>query len=604
MTDYRREYLALHGGGMDSRPLILERGTVTADCPRAMQPTGVRMPLKPHQLADLHRMREIESESRTMSNGDRVVSRIGFLADKVGSGKTITMLARIASQVNVCNESQEQCFGRQNLVFQFHTPKFEYIPVNVIVVPHTLVKQWVDSLAWTTLTYHVVSKASHLRDLVEEYASVDVLLVSHSFYKNVQTQFCGYTVDRVVFDEADTINIPRCPAFTARFTWMISASVNNLLYPQGRYHEDRLSGHRVYIDGVTRQGYIRESLESLRTFPFLSALYVRCADAFVDASFQLPHPIERVVVCQTPSYMRVVHGMIPRSAMESLNAGDTQSAVQILRSAGVHVEDGESIVSALTLSLETRLQNLRTMREATSRLRLSEEDMAHRLRRHDDDIQNVQGRIDEITAMIRSVQEGDEAGGHECPICMDTYHAPVAALTCCQHVYCYRCIIRCVRCPMCKVAITSDLLAVVDPSGEAGTSSSMAVDGPPTKLDALIQIVRDKPNGKFLVFSNYDRNFGDLIAAFQRAGVPNVRQICSNGATVNKTLESFRTGSTNVLLLKSSHFGSGLDLQVTSDVVFFHSMGSEMQMQVIGRAQRPGRSGALCVTYLKHSGED
>ena len=41
----------------------------------------------------------------------------------------------------------------------------------------------------------------------------------------------------------------------------------------------------------------------------------------------------------------------------------------------------------------------------------------------------------------------------------------------------------------------------------------------------------------------------------------------------------------------------------TTDVVFIHKMNSDMEKQIIGRAQRPGRKGVLEIHRLKHPNE-
>ena len=51
------------------------------------------------------------------------------------------------------------------------------------------------------------------------------------------------------------------------------------------------------------------------------------------------------------------------------------------------------------------------------------------------------------------------------------------------------------------------------------------------------------------------------------------------------------------------NFGSGLNLQMTTDIIIYHKLTKSMEEQVIGRAQRIGRIDSLKVTYLQFDRE-
>ena len=55
--------------------------------------------------------------------------------------------------------------------------------------------------------------------------------------------------------------------------------------------------------------------------------------------------------------------------------------------------------------------------------------------------------------------------------------------------------------------------------------------------------------------------------------------------------------------MNAQHYGSGLNLQMATDIVIYHEMVKELETQVIGRAQRLGRSEPLLVHYLLHENE-
>ncbi len=57
-------------------------------------------------------------------------------------------------------------------------------------------------------------------------------------------------------------------------------------------------------------------------------------------------------------------------------------------------------------------------------------------------------------------------------------------------------------------------------------------------------------------------------------------------------------------MLNAQFFGAGMNLQMTTDLVIYHRFSNDMEEQIIGRAQRHGRKGALNVYYLLHDNEN
>jgi hypothetical protein len=124
-----------------------------------------------------------------------------------------------------------------------------------------------------------------------------------------------------------------------------------------------------------------------------------------------------------------------------------------------------------------------------------------------------------------------------------------------------------------------------------------------TKIDALIKLLKDKPKGRFLLFSNYDQTFENLKQRMTEEGIKFSRVIGS-GSVVNKTIQRFTDGEIRVLMLNAINYGSGLNLQMATDIVIYHQLSLELETQVIGRAQRLGRDTELNVYYLLHEHEE
>jgi hypothetical protein len=58
-----------------------------------------------------------------------------------------------------------------------------------------------------------------------------------------------------------------------------------------------------------------------------------------------------------------------------------------------------------------------------------------------------------------------------------------------------------------------------------------------------------------------------------------------------------------VLGLNALNYGSGINLQMATDIIIYHELNIELETQVIGRAQRLGRTSSLNVYYLLNDNE-
>ena len=58
-----------------------------------------------------------------------------------------------------------------------------------------------------------------------------------------------------------------------------------------------------------------------------------------------------------------------------------------------------------------------------------------------------------------------------------------------------------------------------------------------------------------------------------------------------------------IVLLNAKYFGAGLNVQCTDEIIIFHRMSTDLEAQVIGRAQRIGRTTPLIINYLCYTNE-
>ena len=125
---------------------------LNADSDKAIQPDKIMTKMKPHQLTMLQACKTLEQTSEENNYGSldndtiRFNTRMGVICDLVGSGKTLSILSLIADKPKIITTQKKISNGCQNLInYQYQLDKkndVKTIPINIIVVPHTIVLQW------------------------------------------------------------------------------------------------------------------------------------------------------------------------------------------------------------------------------------------------------------------------------------------------------------------------------------------------------------------------------------------------------------------------------------------------------------------------------
>jgi SNF2 family DNA or RNA helicase len=125
---------------------------------------------------------------------------------------------------------------------------------------------------------------------------------------------------------------------------------------------------------------------------------------------------------------------------------------------------------------------------------------------------------------------------------------------------------------------------------------------PPLKKDALLKILTENPNGKFLIFSRYDNPFTQLARELEQLHITG-KELKGNKDVIQNTLLQFEKGSLRCLLLNSLQMGAGLTITSATHVILLHAMNLDEEKQILGRAYRLGRKDPLHFYKLVHSDE-
>ena len=590
----------------NSRLLLIENGNICDTSPRynknILQFKGN---LKNHQKSLLKSMQKVEDNDI----GDKhksIFTNIGICGDITGSGKSITILALVCTRpIYEPKEKLIQQFG--TYVYVKSKINDHFTASNLIVVPHSCFSQWISYIKeFTNLQCSQICKRKHIDNFDIKQINVNntVVLCTNTMYN----EFVGthnLTWSRVIFDEADSIKIPATISPNANFVWFISSSLQNMLFPSGVYYKktqlpnsNRQILTKKYIDGIKKTGYIRDTLRTFERFDadyIMEKIVVKNNDEFVKQSFNLIDPIVNVINCRTPSYIHMLIDVINDDVIHLLNAGNVEGAIEKL---GCSIENQDNIIAIVTKNFTVKLNNLKKEVDFINGLEYEREiDIENKIKKLD----TLQGNIEIIENKIKSINTRLKSFENDiCNICIDNYNKPTV-VKCCQKVFCFGCITRSLqtnnKCPTCRATISvSDALVMGNNKIHKNTITL------PNKDEALVSLLKSKPDGKFLIFSSHDQSFQYIENALKLVNQPFVKLLGSI-SRINTIINNYKKNNTNVLMLNTNHYGTGLNLENTTDLIFYHKMSCDMEKQVIGRAQRVGRTSVLNIHYLFQDNE-
>lgn len=470
----------------------------------------------------------------------------------------------------------------------------------------------------------------------EEIESNDLILLSSTKYNNFVKKLLNFRysndelscfqnisyiklVSRLIIDEADSIKITSFQEISAQFIWFITSNYTTILNPNGivKYaneHGETQSWYswsngytrRIVENGIHTRGFLKYECSAISALPenVKYNLFILNNKDFIKQSFQLESPEIHSILCKDPPIINVLNNVASSNVMEFINAGDIKGAINSMNCQKV---ENDSLITVVTKDLLDELHNKKIELDAKQNQIFSSS------KAKEESLKKTFEKIKEIEIKIDNLKEKLESSS-TCPVCYDSIEN-TALCGVCNTRFCLECITMWIssashesaKCPFCRGVITNESLIVVSNEGckEQKKDKNVLKD----KIENLKYIInkRLKEESKILIFSNYDGSFTNIKNLLDTNNIPYSR-IMGSGSRINKTVENFNKNfnvpeAVNVLLLNSQYFGSGLNLQKASDIILFHNMGKDITNQVIGRAQRPGRTSKLNIWRLCYTNE-
>ena len=441
--------------------------------------------------------------------------------------------------------------------------------------------------------------------------------------KLVQTVYIpksGFVWDRVIVDEADTIPISNQKSIMSRMFWIVSASYASFIYPSCSPHPQR-------------KGFFRELTESQKHMSFyIQYAFFRNKESTILNAFPLPQVQEQIVECYTPNHVRMAYASNLRNVIDAVNAGDTEEALRL-----AHVDqanDSNGLIETLRNNLTYQLEqwqhkkdrynnllencnrNISEMQEQVSGMNqqissITDPNELHHISELTESIrimmrnsQNYEQKmltatqtIQSLQSRIESMQEKiEESMEDDCPICMEEIaENKRAILKCCNAAICVDCVMQQISsyrdrtspcpCPMCRAKLTTEDFTVIRKS----VQSRQAVETLLTKKQQVISILERNEDSRILLFSGYDTTFIELQSALEQKNISYTLLNGSDGS-IQRKISEHKSGKVRVLCMNAKMMGAGLNLQHATDIILYHRQSDDLQKQIIGRAQRPGRN--------------
>ena len=149
-------------------------------------------------------------------------------------------------------------------------------------------------------------------------------------------------------------------------------------------------------------------------------------------------------------------------------------------------------------------------------------------------------------------------------------------------------------CPLCREPLTiADLTYITEE-----TEEKVEEDPKITKPEQIVKILQDNKEGKFIIFSDEDATYNCLTSELDKEAIV-CKEIKGRSESREKLIKEFKSGKTRVIFLNSRKNGAGLNRQECTDIILYHQMETSTTTQILGRANRIGRTEELNVHHLQ-----
>jgi SNF2 family DNA or RNA helicase len=502
-----------------------------------METDFIKIPLYDHQKESINNMEQLEKNMIIpIDTETSIETKLGILADVPGYGKTLSVLGLIGKTKF---DTEENFYIQEKKEITSLVSKVKLKKMEQLSITLILVNVSLLSQWIFELSRTTLRYlAIYTRNDIEgiDLSKYDLILVSHNIYNLFCQVYRNKCWKRFMIDEPASLKIVSMEEITAKFYWLITATPYEL-YPRKRI------------------GFINEMIPE---YEWMKYIMIKNEDQFVRTSYDMPitNHIYYKITCDIS---KIFESIVNHNIMEMLEAGNISG---VLTSFG-NISD--SVIDSFIIRKKKRL----------SELMIDEENV--------EKIQLIQNHLQLLEDRLRRY-----ACEYLCIMCNQS-QKQLYLLSCCNVLYC-GCTINCKLCKSidCK-KILLDINDIV-PMNQYLSNVS--------KIEQTMKIISNGINKKILIFSNFNESF-IILKKFLEESQIHYLELKGTKEKRDNTIDLYKSGNVNILLLNTIHSGAGLNLPETTDIIIYHRLHDYQKTQVIGRANRIGRKLNLNVHYLE-----
>jgi SNF2 family DNA or RNA helicase len=539
------------------------------------QPKEIQVPLYQHQLASIYQMEKREHEQRVENGNTIVETNISVNADTTGYGKTlamITLVYRDKMKWDLSTPYQQSTITTyaSGRIKKTTTNEYDKIDVTLVLASQSIIHQWYDECQRTPLSVKMIT-SKQLVDtvMIENY---DVILVTPTMYNKLISKYNQIAWKRFIFDEPGHLKIPAMNKIIAGFIWLVTAT------PDAIIAQHKNCRHSFMQDLICFAGWGPFTIH-------FDYMIIKNSDEFIQQSFSMPPTNQIYHKCYNPIY-KAINGFVTENISQMISAGNIQGAIKAL--GGGETQNIAELVKQKKIAELEELESRLTIYKIKNKKKQIESLTIK--------IERLNAQLKELTNRYEIILKGD------CSICFSSITNPVMEPNC-QNIFCGQCLLTWFNtkntCPLCRDNVqTKELIYINTNETNQKSHKNSEPPQPQTKNNKIISLLKENSNRKFIIFSSWDETFTPIRTHLEQNNISFI-EVKGGVEERKKNIDSFKDGDTQVIFLNSRFNGAGINLQEASDIIVYHEMENSTLNQIIGRANRIGRTKSLNVHHLQ-----
>lgn len=571
---------------------------------KIFQPENISIELFESQKTAIYTLTQLEDDKTIIYNEYGNIYTLNtnklIYCDRVGSGKTLTIIGLQSIKKNVLFTKAYESYNY--LSFEITNKRQYSINTDLVIVPNILINQWKDTynnycsnlsvlvidneellnklLIRNWKTDHVNSlgevvmyinkepKINNDKLIFEEY---DVVLMTDKIWLLCFEIMYKIFWRRVIIDEADTVQYPSDDVVDGKIIIYITGTPDNILNSNSNYFSSVFDS-RVLIN-------------KLKVFN---------NNEYINKSINLPKPNRIKIKCITPLELNIIYDIISPQIIQMINAGNSEEALKQLN---CDMNTSDNIIKILVNAIDKEIDELE--------YELKQDYSNSKKKEIKDKLKQLYLKTEKIKSRILNYK--DEI----CPICFDEFEIP-CIMNCCNTLFCSDCLLLASsnsnKCPNCSSIFNKKNMKIINDENKKDKNEINEINdinSPKEKMQVMIDILELKKDKYIIIFANFEKTINKIENELNNRNIKYVS--LSKNYEINKIEENinkYKSGECKLLLLNAKYYGAGLNLQITNDIIIYHRFDKETEEQIIGRANRYGRTESLNVYYLLHDNEN